>query len=487
MRVNFVVSSVVLLFMGAQLSALVPFDAELVAPRYDGKNLLTDTLNVRTNGQPFYAFQGPWETSDGSYELTVLTPGELTIVTPEGISTKPGVVGIEGYFAAAKGETYTLSIDIGNFDRSISLPITLFFARDEPSFTIIPDQLAHLTILPDSPDRRRYTLSFTATATMDMTAGFYTESLQNEPYPIASVGNMSVIGVTAKPEDSPKLFAAAVGVNDVYAGSTLRLPGDLDASKMYATLATKPNFAPASLGNPTGPLVVEKETGGAVASIKAILTNMDVRPQDTLVFYFSGHGGYFASGNEPGVLIKGIENTGSEYLQVGKDIWSDDDLVNFFATDAQLRLARKVFILDACYSGGFRPDMLNGLSNWSLLAAASESETALGDENDGHGIFTDEMIQNYLAGSITFRELKESFDTWNSILNEKYAGRQLLVRDSSGDTSVDLFSAFASASDDFDQDQRVTGAVPEPSSIVFLCFGFIGTLSVLRWRMPCTP
>jgi len=121
-----------------------------------------------------------------------------------------------------------------------------------------------------------------------------------------------------------------------------------------------------------------------------------IKSGDTLVFFLTGHGTALESGDENGVLkqVKPFPplfwwNTGDEYvaLHQGGNFITDDDLTRAFmkddgngnwVEDEHWANVNKLFIIDACFSGGFWGNTagddgdLNRLSNVALIAAAPE-------------------------------------------------------------------------------------------------------------------
>lgn len=280
----------------------------------------------------------------------------------------------------------------------------------------------------------------------------------------------------------PRLFAVVVGVQDTGShvdelGQTVNrnVRGDLDANNVYGALSAKPNFADASLGNPQAPIILSQEEGGGITRIEMALSGMMVRPQDTVVFYFSGHGGMELSGTESPVYYKGNYYYGREFLAVGSENLYEDQLAAMFF-DSEFDPARKVFILDACFTGGF-DSSLSILNNYSLLAGADEGMLASGDRVSGQGNLTDKVFLPALGEGLTVDEIRARIGDIKADLITEIGGTEVIIKDTTiedlGATMIltDL-SMSLTMSDDFDGSQTMTG-VPEPSTWALFGLGTI--------------
>ncbi|MEM8781333.1 MAG: caspase family protein [Planctomycetota bacterium] len=219
-------------------------------------------------------------------------------------------------------------------------------------------------------------------------------------------------------------------------------------------------------------------------------------PGDNFVFHYSGHGVSFTRDDE------GNRVNGNEALFLGRDgngdevLLEDDALAAYFASDPIWSQVDKVFILDACHSGGFwtsTPDFVaakgreNGLSGPSdlatlprtaLLAGAPEANEALSfaDQSDldqiglpgtqdfvvGQGMLTAAVVSALQSGEdgfaladlnddgLSFRELLEFVRV--SEINEQFGSdagfdndlavrrmRRWLDRNGHADVSVGWF------------------------------------------------
>ena len=197
---------------------------------------------------------------------------------------------------------------------------------------------------------------------------------------------------------APRLFALCVGQKDVG-----HLRGDLGANAVLQALSRIPAWASPESGNSNSIIMFEQFNDSVKPSVElrlAAIANA-IRPGDTFIFYYNGHGGptgVQTDGNEvakniqtdSGVLIG---DTGDEYLS--GDL-SDDALLQMFSgsQNSQLwSLVRKFFVLDCCHAGGFfgasQADIgdLEKLPNTWLFASATEEGQAVGFK-DGMGLWT---------------------------------------------------------------------------------------------------
>jgi len=269
-----------------------------------------------------------------------------------------------------------------------------------------------------------------------------------------------------------KLFVLTIGVYD-----DVSVEGDIDAQNVYNTLKNMPNWADPDIhGNTSGSLIFDTSSWFAKSTIEEALNKMKISSQDTIVFYFSGHGGQLPdTGDEteislPSRTIKDINgniinipaklNSDDEYLAINSDLTrneyiSDDYLSNLFNAP-NLMGVKKIFIIDACFSGGFFGDNLTSdtgdleiLSNYALLASAQEDAVA-NAAPDGSGVWTNALIP--FLGKLSFDHFNEHLVNIRKELESKYGGLYLPLKTilKPGDTGVFEFNPVLFASDDFD-------------------------------------
>src|SRR5690606_18951414 len=135
-----------------------------------------------------------------------------------------------------------------------------------------------------------------------------------------------------------RVFAVMVGVSD-YGGSANDLPfTDEDAEKLAQTLDRGGLLNPAS--------VVLTNGGATVASVRAAFARVaaEAGPEDTFLFFFSGHG--VQNDTRPSA----VEPDGrAETLVLYDGEITDAELGEMFAS---LNTRLSLVVVDACFSGG---------------------------------------------------------------------------------------------------------------------------------------
>lgn len=144
------------------------------------------------------------------------------------------------------------------------------------------------------------------------------------------------------------------------------------------------------------------------------LVRKAVNPEDRAIFYYAGHG---TTGSHP---VKGTEY----YLIPADGVMSDlfatgivrDELVRYWSA---VTAKQKIFISDACHSGGFRGiglEKIPGQGN-IVFTAAQPNQFSLEIPSLGHGIFTYALLEGLVGkadepgygdrnGAIALSELK---------------------------------------------------------------------------------
>jgi hypothetical protein len=160
--------------------------------------------------------------------------------------------------------------------------------------------------------------------------GAYRLSLAQSP------GHPRQIGV----EGGRRVIALLVGVSD-YGGRTSNLPNtDADARELYDSLAAAGLLHPASQV-----LTNEQATTKAVAAAFARAAAA-AGPNDTFLFFFSGHG------DQVDVAPSAAELDGrAETIELRDAAMTDAELAPLFAS---VRARLSLVVIDACYAGGFR-------------------------------------------------------------------------------------------------------------------------------------
>jgi len=192
----------------------------------------------------------------------------------------------------------------------------------------------------------------------------------------------------------PSTHVLSIGVHDNTLLGDLR--GDTTAANVGAAFAGFQNV------DTVLTIPLSDEDSGNVSTVRVAVETMEqqvVKPGDTFVFYIGTHGLYQDNGDESGVLAQtggDSESPGSKWTTGDEALWlaeetndpnafiSDDDLHNWFDTP-EWDQVNKLFIIDACFSGGFWGGDANGdtgdlatLPQTALIAAATEEDYAVG-------------------------------------------------------------------------------------------------------------
>lgn len=324
-----------------------------------------------------------------------------------------------------------------------------------------------------------------------------------------------------------KIFGLAVGLfSPDHPEQPGLVDGATDARNVFNVLSSKSGnqWATVSDGNTTNSLSLTLSSTDGKRRIKDSLAAMNVSAGDTVFFYYSGHGQSFASiggaGESPVNIIDGyhsptapnawLNNRSDETIQLGalydgnaahSDRYlSDDELAGIFLNDPKWIGVRKIFIVDACYGGGFwqtgaSSDFgdLNKLDNTYFLAAAPETMKAHTlTDGSGLGLWTEKALLpalNRLGVNSTWdslqREIDSNITAWNTHSGPDIFG----VSYSKGDDvygpfdGLQTISGFSARTSDFNVNvQVVETSVPEPGTIplIILALAFMG----LRLRRP---
>lgn len=179
-----------------------------------------------------------------------------------------------------------------------------------------------------------------------------------------------------------------------------------------------------------------------------------IKPDDTFIFYYSGHG------------IGGPGDGVQDYLkpvQIGA--LQDDSLAGIFSGTAYEN-AKKTFILDCCHAEGIwlndtaSDKDLETLKNISFIGSATENGTAYSNPTTGASYFTNSILGS-LNPTATFGELLMTASSGNGSTVTGY------FKDDGYGTGV--LNAVTYTSAGFDLNTQLNGkAVPEPAIFVML-------------------
>lgn len=269
----------------------------------------------------------------------------------------------------------------------------------------------------------------------------------------------------------PKTYGLFIGSNDytLLGLGEIKVNGWADAALVKSRFEELYGFADARILN--------YKALGVLADpwrdIQGVLEefNNAIRPGDTLIFFYSGHGG--GSREDLGV---------DESLDV---TWLDritDDALSTWFLDSSRRDkwtgVNKLFILDSCYSGGFwnGEDLdLSELDKVALLTAASELGLASVRPEDGQGYFSvalegglEKELSGYARADIGKDGLTvEDLIDWLKDYPAYQNGITGYLKDGWSDELVTVQWGFtASVSPDFEM------IIPEPTTLSLLAVGW---------------
>lgn len=202
---------------------------------------------------------------------------------------------------------------------------------------------------------------------------------------------------------TPTAPAATPKVYGVFAGGTGgSVRGDLDAAAVRNAFLRFSGVAAENLALADS----AQDVRDAIDDIKE-----KIRPQDSLIVFYSGHGGYLKDITQPEPVVPNsmlaaihdfqLTNDGDERIVFSRTDYgiTDDDLASMLR-DERLTPVKKTVILDSCYSGGFWGSLGNGsdegdldkLANIALLAACGEGELARAELLTGRGRLSNALV-----------------------------------------------------------------------------------------------
>jgi hypothetical protein len=260
----------------------------------------------------------------------------------------------------------------------------------------------------------------------------------------------------------PKTYAILVGAQSPSFGVDNALRGDLDVDHVAAQL----NWA-----EDIKVLKYQWQDFNTVAAdIQAAASSIasKIKPEDSFIFYYSGHG---TGGSGLGV---------QDFLNpVQSGACQDNTLTSAFA-DNHFADVKKFFLIDCCHAEGMwkndSPDDrdLQTLSNISFLGSSSEDGTAYTNPTTGTSYFTNAILPA-LTPNATFGEL---LMTAMSANGNSVTG--FFKDDGYGTGNV---MAVGHTSADFSPNVQLNGqiAVPEPATFSLL-LAATATLIIVRHR-----
>ena len=175
----------------------------------------------------------------------------------------------------------------------------------------------------------------------------------------------------ASVQGGARVFAVMVGVSD-YGGAQNNLDfTDEDARKLAEALRTDGSLNDAS--------IVLTNAEATVAGVRRAFARVAALagPEDTFLFFFSGHG------DQSDTQVSGLEPDGrSEAIVLRDGQISDGDMAGLFGT---LRTRLSLLVLDSCFSGGFARNVVDRPGVMGLFSSEEDLTSAVADKFQAGG------------------------------------------------------------------------------------------------------
>ena len=237
----------------------------------------------------------------------------------------------------------------------------------------------------------------------------------------------------ASVQGGARVFAVMVGVSDYGDAQTPLDFTDEDARKLAETLRADGSLNDASL--------VLTNAEATVAGVRGAFARVaaEAGPEDTFLFFFSGHG------DQSDAAVSGLEPDGkSESIVLRDGQISDTEMARLFGS---LRTRLSLLVIDSCFSGGFarnvvdRPGVMGLFSSEEDLTSAVADKfqaggylshflrTGMSGEADGDG---DRLVTAGELATYLRRQFREQVDSVESETQDGQRNYQNLVVDRGG-------------------------------------------------------
>lgn len=264
-----------------------------------------------------------------------------------------------------------------------------------------------------------------------------------------------------------------------------RSRGDKDASAIYNALLDDPNVK----GENLWLLINPKGRNDVFFILEKVLKKLN--PGDQLLFYYSGHGGYFGVDRnaEPAVQFCKLaqwktgdeSNTGEEFIvgDTALDDITDDRLSAWLSSDPKMAGVRKIVILDTCFAGGFwgregnegDEGDLDKIQDVGLLASCSERCLSFSNPITGRGFFSralEQALKQFRGSFLSFTELRDAVSKFYTV--EQQGNLGVIKGNDDGAVEIDNLKLDTAFSADFDPRASI---VPHTLRVtkLFICEG----------------
>lgn len=182
----------------------------------------------------------------------------------------------------------------------------------------------------------------------------------------------------ATPGQGGRVFGVFVGITDYQNANDLPFCAD-DAHRVQRAFLNSGLMAPTDSVVLTDFQATRANVGNAVERFSRM-----AGPTDTLVFFFSGHGGQVA--DQDGDEADGQDET----IVLADGAVTDDELRSLLQPGA----ARDFIALDSCYSGGFAQDVSRLGDSVGFYASREDQVSYVADEYSAGGYLSYYLAQN---------------------------------------------------------------------------------------------
>jgi len=273
-------------------------------------------------------------------------------------------------FTARRGQRVAISLEAGKLDPVLVLarPDGTSDRNDDTEIDGQPSTNSRIdTVLAEDGD---YVITVTSYGAAE--TGDYRLALA------PSAGHPRQLGVPG----GPRVIALLVGVSD-YGGRTSNLANtDADARELYQGLSN------AGLLHPASQMLTNEEATTKRVEEAFARAAAAAGPNDTFMFFFSGHG------DQIDVPVGSAELDGrAETIELYDEAMTDAQLAPLFAS---VRSRLSLLVVDACYAGGFRS--LVNRPNVMGLFSSEEDLTSLVASRFKAGGFLSYFLRAGLAG-----------------------------------------------------------------------------------------
>jgi hypothetical protein len=260
---------------------------------------------------------------------------------------------------------------------------------------------------------------------------------------------------------SPKTYAILIGSQASSGGIENAIRGDLDVDHVASQLSWASDVIVLKYNWDN----IESNVAGDIQLAASTIAGK-VKPGDSFIFYYSGHG--------TGGAGEGVQ----DFINPVKgDGYQDNSLASVFS-DSVFGSVKKYFLIDSCHAEGmWKNDSaddqdLQTLRNISFLGSSPEAGVAFADsDKNGTGLFTNALLPA-LTPDATFGNLL--------LTAMATSGTQVTGFFKDDGLGMGIMQPVGFTSSDFDPNSTISGQpVPEPASLALI---LASAAVALVWR-----